>query len=193
MDYCFQLILTLLLLFISATVSFCAPPPRRSPRLSRLPWLLYQGAVKENEEPLSLLFQRAVVLQRAGNYDKAMEEYNIILKAAKQVDLKVEQYAEVHVNLGALYLRQKRNVEQAKHHFAMALSHRQMGVAHVNLAVLMLQELTKNNVRDKQQGREILIAAREHCQNAITLKDDDQAQVMATRLLSDIDEMLGKL
>lgn len=65
----------------------------------------------------------------------------------------------------------------------------------MNLAVLMLQELTKNNVRDKQKGLETLIAAREHCQNAITLKDDDQAQVMATatRLLGDIDKMLGKL
>ena len=192
--YLFQFIASLLFLFLVQTFGFSAGPQSRS-RTSLL--VLHQqqsGVVKENDEPLSGLFQRAVVWQRAGDYQNAMQEYKLILKTAQQVDLPLEQYAEVHVNLGALYLRLQDHAEQAKHHFTTALRHRPMAVAHVNLAVLLLQEL--KHVQDRQRGQEMLQEAKEHCQTALTLKnenDGQQAQAMATRLLVDIEKMLAQL
>eukprot|EP00977_Amphora_coffeiformis_P019333 scaffold7168_cov182-Amphora_coffeaeformis.AAC.2 len=148
------------------------------------------AAVKENEEPLSVMFQRAVVCQRAGNYEEALKEYKLILQAAQQCDVAPDKYAEVHGNLGALYLRNK-DVARAKFHFQTALEHRPMGTVHVNLAVLLLQELS--TVQDKTLGLEILAKAQRHCQDALALPEDGREHTVATRLLQDMDKMMSQL
>ena len=141
----------------------------------------------ENDEPLSVLFQRALVLQRAGAIDQALEEYGLFCKAAQQCQVDPAQYAEVHVNMGAIFLR-KGDAEQAQHHFDEALQHRQMGTAHVNLAVLQLQQAS--SLTSPQAGLECLQVAKEHCQKAMALNDDPRSLETATRLLADIDRML---
>mgnify|MGYP005850901905 CR=1 FL=1 len=150
----------------------------------------HRAVVKENEEPLSVMFQRAVVYQRAGNYEEALKEYKLILQAAQQCDVAPDKYAEVHGNLGALYLRNK-DAAKAKFHFETALEHRRMGTVHVNLAVLLLQELS--TVRDKKVGLEILTKAQRHCQEALALPEDGQEHTVAKRLLQDMDKMMSQL
>lgn len=145
---------------------------------------------KENEEPLSVMFQRAVVWQRAGQYEEALNEYKLILQAAQQCQVAPAQYAEVHVNLGALYLRLK-DATQAKVHFETALEHRpDLGTAHVNVAVLNLQELS--TVQNKMTGIELLDKAQWHCQQVLALSEEEKGQqehTVATRLLRDIEKM----
>ena len=138
----------------------------------------------ENEEALSVLFQRALVLQRSGEIDQALEQYDLFCKAAVQCDVNPSQYAEVHVNMGAIYLR-KSDRMLAKYHFDMALHHRPtMGKAHVNLAVLHLQHAQQQ--REKDKAMECLAAAKEHCQKAIALNDDSASVETATRLMKDV-------
>jgi tetratricopeptide (TPR) repeat protein len=150
------------------------------------------------EEPLSNIFQRGVVLQRAGSYAEALQQYDLFLKAAVQCDIDPKQYAEVHVNMGASYLRLQ-DSQKAEHHFSQALTHRSMGTAHVNLAVLALQSLAQ--VQDQVQGLEILDRAKRHCLDALQLENDDdddddddpQATKTALRLLGDIERMLSQM
>lgn len=172
---------------------------------------------KENEEPLSLMFQRAVAWQRSGQYNEALAEYQLIVKAAEQCRVDPSLYAEVHVNLGALYLRQ-RNAAQARHHLETALQHRHdMGNVHVNLAVLLLQQLvmTSKNMtssnptvgvapaeqqqqqqqKQKQSTLQVLHAAQEHCEQAMRIKDDENGRThaMASKLLQDIASMKNQI
>lgn len=145
----------------------------------------------DNDEPLSLMFRRGVVLQRSGELDQALKEYDLFLKAAQQCDVDAYKYAEVHVNMGAIHLRQKAP-EQAKYHFGEALKHRQLGTAHVNLAVLTLQEASSST--SPQRGLDCVNNARNHCVEAIRLFEDEGGQEAsagaAARLLGDIDKML---
>ena len=145
------------------------------------------GAVLDNEEPLSVMFQRAVVLQRAGDHKAALKEYELFIKAAKQCDVSPEKFAEVHVNIGSVYVKDQ-NKEMAKHYFEQALTFRPMGTAHVNLALLALQK--GSNTMDPRAGTACLEEAKNHCEKAVGLNDDTQAKQMATRLLEDIDQML---
>lgn len=149
------------------------------------------SVVKDNEEPLSVMFQRAVVCQRAGNYEEALKEYKLILQAARQCDVAPDKYAEVHVNIGALYLRNSKDATQAKFHFQTALEHRPMGTAHVNLAVLLLQELS--TVQDKEVGLDILSEAKRHCKEALSLPEEGHEHTVATRLLQDMNQMMSQL
>jgi tetratricopeptide (TPR) repeat protein len=91
------------------------------------------------DEPLSSRFQRAVVLQRAGDHRSALTEYQTFIKAAESCDVSPELYAEVHVNMGAIYTKLK-DRNKAKQNFQKALFHRQLGSAHVNLALLALAD-----------------------------------------------------
>ena len=121
---------------------------------------------KNEEEALSVIFQRAVVLQRSGlSPQQALDEYDFFLKAAQQLQRRrsrsssstsddndhdgeegggiLEPYmmAEVYGNQGALYLK-LRNYELATFHLQQALSVRPtFGTAHVNLAICELQQL----------------------------------------------------
>ena len=140
-----------------------------------------------DDEPLSSRFKRAVVLQRAGEHMEALKEYEIFINAAKQCDVSPSKYAEVLVNVGAIYtkLQQKDN---AIHYFESALEYRDIGSAHVNLALLTLSkgQMSVDNV----VRRNALLKAKEHCQKAIALNDDVYSVNSATKLMKDIEKLL---
>jgi tetratricopeptide (TPR) repeat protein len=142
----------------------------------------------DNEEPLSLMFQRAVVLQRAGSYSEALDEYNMFLKAAVQCQVDPSMYAEVYGNMGALYLRQQ-DFAKAREHLHQALTYRPtFGTAHVNLAVVALQEAS--SLTDASKARKLMDEAKQHCTTALTCNTDPRSVAMARRLLDDIQNML---
>lgn len=154
----------------------------------------------ENEEPLSVIFQRAVVLQRAGSYPAALEEYDLFLKAARQCSVDPIRYAEVHVNRGAIFLRQGKTAS-AQEEFEAALEHRPtMGTALVNLAVLALQQASQS--QSPQVGLECLETAQFYCQKVLdaassssslpSQDQDPQSVATATRLLKDIQQMMDQ-
>jgi tetratricopeptide (TPR) repeat protein len=147
-------------------------------------------AVKEHEEPLSLMFQRAVALQRSGATDECLKEYETFIKAATQCDVSPIMYAEVLANMGAVWMK-RGDAAKAQEHFHMALQHRQLGTAHVNLALLALQQGSKT--MDSSKGMDALQKAKTHCQQALQLKDDLQSRMTAERLLRDIDRMLEQM
>lgn len=142
-----------------------------------------------DDEPLSSRFQRAVVLQRAGDYLGALGEYETFIKVAKSCYVNSEAYAEVHVNMGAIYVRMKK-FNQAKSNFLAALSYRDMSSAHINLALLALSEGQKSS--NSIDGIKALETARMHCQRAIEIDDDNNATQLAKKLMSDFEEMMQK-
>lgn len=144
----------------------------------------------ENEEPLSVIFQRAVVLQRSGESDEALKDYDLFIKAAKQCDVSPEMYAEVHVNIGAVYFKEN-NTVLARHHFEQALKHRQVGTAYVNLALIALKEGSKT--MNPRAGMSALREAKNQCVKAIELGDSPQSNAMATDLLEKIEGMMEKM
>jgi tetratricopeptide (TPR) repeat protein len=180
-----------LLLFITilAVSGFCPAPVIHSQRCSSLVVSSSSGGtpIKEHEEPLSLIFKRAVMLQRSGAHESALKEYDMFIKAAKQLDVSPEMYSEVHINIGAAQIK-NRNMEEAKYHFEQALGYRQIGKAYVNLAVLALQKASMT--RDPSEGIAALQEAKIHCEKALALNDDPQSTVTANRLIDDIDRML---
>uniref|UniRef100_A0A7S3QIZ4 MalT-like TPR region domain-containing protein n=1 Tax=Chaetoceros debilis TaxID=122233 RepID=A0A7S3QIZ4_9STRA len=149
-----------------------------------------EGMILADDEPLSSKFQRAVVLQRAGDYSSALEEYETFVKAAKSCDVSPEKYAEVHVNMGAVYMRLGKRKE-AKINFEVALKYRKIGNAHVNLALLTLAEGQKSvNPTD---GINALKEAEDHCRIAVDLNDDIHSFQRASTLLVDIGKMLAQV
>jgi tetratricopeptide (TPR) repeat protein len=155
---------------------------------------LASSAELENEEPLSVMFQRAVVLQRAGSHDDALDEYTLFLKAARQCQVDPSMYAEVYGNMGALYLR-KQQFDSAKEHLQQALEYRpSFGTAHVNLAVVALQQassMPSPTSEEANHAMELIGSAKKHCNDAIQCNTDPRSVTMAQQLLHDIDKMLS--
>lgn len=149
-----------------------------------------EGIILADDEPLSSKFQRAVVLQRAGDYSSALEEYETFVKAAKSCNVSPEKYAEVHVNMGAVYMKLGKRKE-AKTNFEVALMYRQIGNAHVNLALLTLAEGQKSV--DPADGMKALKEAEEHCRIAVDLNEDSYSFQRASTLLVDIEKMLAQV
>ena len=181
------------IIFILTVAANCfSPVPSTSRRhfcrVAQAPALtMTGGAVLDNEEPLSAMFQRAVVLQQSGNHKAALKEYELFIKAAKQCDVSPDKYAEVHVNIGAVYIKD-RNIEMAKHHFEQAL---QVGTAHVNLALLALQK--GSQTMDPMAGIAALEEAKEHCEKAIALDNSVESTKRALHLLGDINLRMEKV
>jgi len=173
---------------VSITSGFCVSTfQSRNQRLTRPSTLLnserYQ---KDGEESLVHLFQRALVMQRSGDGEGALIEYERFIKAAKQCDVPPKQYAEVFVNMGAIELKLG-HMEMAEHRFKQALKKRPLGNAHVNLAALSLQQLEKTTERSK--ALELIARAQSHCEKAVGLNDEDNSATMASKLLVDIHKM----
>ena len=141
-----------------------------------------------DDEPLSSRFKRAVVLQRAGEHLSALKEYEMFINAAKQCDVSPTKYAEVLVNVGAIYTKIKQN-DKALQYFKDAVRYRDdIGSAHVNIALLTLSEgqaSMDNNVR-----RDALVKAKEHCLKAVSINDDVYSVNSAIKLLKDIEKLL---
>jgi tetratricopeptide (TPR) repeat protein len=120
----------------------------------------YGQMEKDGEESLMGLFQRAIVLQRSGAPREALEEYQRFIKAAEQCDVNPQKYAEVYCNMGACEIK-LRNREMAQHYFELALRRRTIGTAHVNLALLALQQGTKVQQVQQSQPRQPQSSARD--------------------------------
>ena len=171
--------------------------------------------VLDNEEPLSVIFQRAVVLQRSGDHESALKEYQFFIKAAEGCDVSPSMYAEVHVNIGAVYAKDNANIELAKHHFELAIGYRpnNMGTAYVNLALLALRKGSSIGADNPKIGIQCLEEAESYLNSAINLKDDsnnnntngnessdddDELQQPSTkttalRLLEDVHAIMGQM
>ena len=147
-------------------------------------------AILADDEPLSARFQRAVVLQRAGDHMLALKEYQTFVKAAEQCDVSPSTYAEVYVNMGAVYTK-LREKKEARKCFESALQYREIGNAHVNLALLVLSE--GQSSLDPRDGMKALNLAKEHCSKAVELNDDVHSVNGATRLLGDIEKMFDEI
>jgi tetratricopeptide (TPR) repeat protein len=185
----------------SFAFAFLSPLPRASPAAATTATLhtpLFQssrsipeGAQLDGEEPMSVIFQRAVVLQRSGDYDAAQKEYDMFLKAADQCQDVVNptMLAEVYNNLGAVYVKQQKS-DLAVHHFERAVQYRKIGNAYVNLALLALQKGSQS--MDPAVGVAALNEAKGHCVIALQLNDDPRAVATAEKLLGDIEGMLQK-
>lgn len=146
-------------------------------------------AVLADDEPLSSKFQRAVVLQRAGDHMSALKEYQTFVKAAEQCDVAPETYAEVHVNMGAIYMK-LRDRKEARNSFETALKYRELGSARVNLALLALAEGQQSS--NPSDGINALKEAEGHCLKALEINDDANSVRSANKLLGDIQKMLGQ-
>jgi tetratricopeptide (TPR) repeat protein len=146
----------------------------------------------DKEEPLSVLFQRAVALHRAGELEEALGTYELFLKAAKQCNVSPDMYAEIHVNIGAIKLKQPDQATAAKSSFETALKYRSnLGTAHVNLALLILKELS--TITDATQALRALQDAKTHCEEAIYSTDNDaRSMAAATKIMQDIDGMISQ-
>ena len=145
----------------------------------------------DNEDNLKALFERAVVLQRSGSTEEALQQYEMIIKAAKSTEQSPKIYAEVFVNMGACELKLHNNPTKAKQYFQNALQYRPIGTAYVNLALLTLKEGSQST--DPQVGLKALTEAKELCEQATALQDDPQSIATSQKLLQDIDNMLGQM
>ena len=126
------------------------------------------------------------MLQRAGDKDGALDNYQIFLAAAKENEAPPDTYAEVLVNIGTIHAMRSDPV-RAKQHFEEALQYRDIGSARVNLAVLLLQQVSaaaKSGALQRQE--ELVKEAMMHCQRTVALQDDPNAVASANRLLADI-------
>mmetsp|Transcript_15927 Transcript_15927/g.36741 ORF Transcript_15927/g.36741 Transcript_15927/m.36741 type:complete len:214 (-) Transcript_15927:625-1266(-) len=152
-----------------------------------------EHGVLENEEPLSVIFQRGLVLQRSGDHEGALKEYKFFIKAAEGCGVSPEMFAEVHVNIGAVYFKDIENEDLAKHHFELAIQYRPIGTAYVNLALIALRKGSKAGASDPATGRECLVEARSNLEKAIGLNDSEQTKAAAVQLLEDVNAIMGQM
>ena len=152
-----------------------------------------EDMVLENEEPLSVIFQRGVVLQRSGDHEGALKEYKFFIKAAEGCGVSPKMFAEVHVNIGAVYFKNIQNEELAKHHFELAIGYRPVGTAYVNLALIALRKGSNAGTSDPAVGRACLEEARSCLEKAIELNDSEQSKTAALKLLEDVEAIMRQM
>ena len=154
---------------------------------------LGEDMVLDNEEPLSVIFQRGVVLQRSGDHEGALKEYKFFVKAAEGCGVSPDMFAEVHVNIGAVYFKDILNEDLAKHHFELAIGYRPIGTAYVNLALIALRNGSKAGASDPAAGRACLEEAKSLLEKAIELDDTEQTKTAALRLLEDVQAIMKQM
>ena len=152
-----------------------------------------EDAVLENEEPLSVIFQRGVVLQRSGDHEGALKEYKLFIKAAEGCGVDPKMFSEVHVNIGAVYFKNIENEELAKHHFELAINYRPVGTAYVNLALIALRKGSSVGASDSTIGMACLEEARSYLNKAIEIGDSEQSTTTAAKLLQDVDAIMSQM
>ena len=152
-----------------------------------------EDMVLEKEEPLSVIFQRGVVLQRSGDHEGALKEYKLFIKAAEGCGVSPAMFSEVHVNIGAVYFKDIQNEELAKHHFELAIGYRPVGTAYVNLALIALRKGASTGTNDPTAGRAYLEEGRSNLKKAIELDDTEQSKTAAIRLLEDVEAITKQM
>ena len=155
------------------------------------------------EIPLNQIFQKAVVLQRMGDRNGALQEYNHFLKVAETHDVDPSLYAEVYANTAAIYAMQgkagdndcKEMRAKAIEAFQQALKYRpSLGSAWVNLALLQLAEGKELGANEQDKVKGVLKEARSCCERALGLdNDDERSRSLANKLIHDVDTMLKQM
>jgi tetratricopeptide (TPR) repeat protein len=158
--------------------------------------------------PLNQIFQKAVVLQRMGDRTGCLAEYERFITVAQSHDVHPSLYAEVYANIGALYAMQasaasstdvvnntrKELREKAKYSFQEAIKYRpSLCSTYVNLSLLLLSEGKElgNTQSEQIQVKELLREARQCCERALGLdNDDERSRSLAYKLIGDIDKMM---
>lgn len=155
------------------------------------------------EIPLNQIFQKAVVLQRMGDRNGALQEYNHFLKVAETHDVDPSLYAEVYANTAAIYAMQGKGDDndgkemraKAIEAFQQALKYRpSLGSAWVNLALLQLAEGKELGANEQDKVKGVLKEARSCCERALGLdNDDERSRALANKLIGDIVQMLKQI
>jgi tetratricopeptide (TPR) repeat protein len=159
--------------------------------------------------PLNQIFQKAVVLQRMGDRSGCLAEYERFITVAQSHDVHPSLYAEVYANIGAIYAMQasassstdvvnnitrKELREKAKYSFQEAVKYRpSLCSTYVNLSLLLLSEGKElgNTQSEQIQVKELLREARQCCERALGLdNDDERSRSLAYKLIGDIDKMM---
>lgn len=154
--------------------------------------------------PLNQIFQKAVVLQRMGDRTGCLAEYERFITVAQSHDVDPCLYAEVYANIGAIYTMQasaladmvtKKELRgKAKYSFQEALKYRpSLCSTYVNLSLLLLSEGKElgNSQSEQVQVKELLREARQCCERALGMdNDDERSRALAYKLIGDIDKMM---
>lgn len=143
------------------------------------------GGSSENIPEIShgrAVFEQAVKYHKLGQFERAKNSYTGLIAAIEDQCVPKKAMAEVYVNIGNIYSQQK-DIKNAKKYFTTALEHRNIGTAHVNLALIALSEgkiitdknADHNNNNDMIQPikREFLLVAIHHCEEAIKGIEND--------------------
>ena len=120
-------------------------------------------------------FERALVLQRAGDLDGALDEYRAFIDAAEEHDVPPAAYAEVRGNVGALLLK-RGDLAEASAELEESIALRDMATTRCNLAIIRMRQ---NDAA----------GAREHARAALRLGDesDSRTGTVARRILADVE------
>ena len=154
--------------------------------------------------PLNQIFQKAVVLQRMGDRTGCLAEYERFITVAQSHDVDPCLYAEVYANIGAIYAMQasaladmvtKKELRgKAKYSFQEAIKYRpSLCSTYVNLSLLLLSEGKElgNSQSEQVQVKELLREARQCCERALGMdNDDERSRALAYKLIGDIDKMM---
>lgn len=158
--------------------------------------------------PLSETFQKAVVLQGAGDRSGALDAYKHFLKVAQASEVDPMLYAEVYTNMGAIYAMQGKDSNtgqsqelrtdarsKAKEAFSEAVKYRPgLGSAWVNLALLTLAEGKEMGNDEQSKVKGLLQDARGCCVRALgTDNGDERSRALANKLVGDIDTMIKQM
>ena len=139
-------------------VSCCAALSSQSP-----------GRTPRDTLSLRAQFEKALTLQRCGDTDAALEEYETFVSAAQQFEIAPAMYADVLSNMGALHLRRGERAD-ARRYFEDSLRQRETSSTLVNLAILLFAE--PNLVS--------LLEAAKRCRAALELNDGDARSAVYT-------------
>ena len=120
-------------------------------------------------------FERALVLQRAGDLDGALDEYKAFIDAAKEHDVPPAAYAEVRGNVGALLLK-RGDLAEAAAELEASIALRDLATTRCNLAIIRIRQSDA-------------AGAREHARAALRLGDesDSRTGTVARRILADVE------
>lgn len=135
---------------------------------------------------LKSTFEAGLTLQRAGDERGALGKYELFVQAAEQCDVPPLTYAEVLVNMGTIFAR-RRDRARAQEFFAQALRSREIGSAHLNLALVELADAAEASRASGRMPQEALDKAAAHCRRAIELRDDPNSIGRAQSVLCDIE------
>ena len=120
-------------------------------------------------------FERALVLQRAGDLDGALDEYKAFIDAAEEHKVPPAAYAEVRGNVGALLLK-RGDLAEAAAELEASIALRDLATTRCNLAIIRIRQSDA-------------AGAREHARAALRLGDesDSRTGTVARRILADVE------